>query len=156
VAAAFFTERLLDLLAMAVLAALLFTSAAHNQGMILTGTALAVGLLLVLTLVPWSNVSAWLRSGTGLPAKIPGPVRTLLTKIARRWWLARAAESGPVAGRIHTRIFRMGPRGCGPRPAELDVPAAAPDTTTRLNLRGLRCSWEASRSSGGVGARRRS
>jgi uncharacterized protein (TIRG00374 family) len=82
VAAAFFTERLLDLLAMAVLAALLFTSAAHNQGMVLTGTALAVGLLLVLTLVPWSNVSAWLGSGTGLPAKIPGPVRALLTKIA--------------------------------------------------------------------------
>ncbi len=77
IAAAFFAERLLDLLAMAVLAALLFTAASHNQGMILAGAAGAILLLLVLTLVPWPAVSAWLTSA----ARIPRRIRTLLVKI---------------------------------------------------------------------------
>jgi uncharacterized protein (TIRG00374 family) len=77
VAAAFFAERFLDLLAMAVLAALLFTASSHYQGMIVSGTVGAVVLLLMLTLVPWHAVSAWLKSA----ARVPGSVRTILTKV---------------------------------------------------------------------------
>ena len=78
IAAAFFAERLLDLLAMAVLAALLFTATSHNQGMmVVVGAVGATLLLLVLTLVPWPGVTAWLTAHPG----IPGRIRALLVKI---------------------------------------------------------------------------
>jgi len=78
VAAAFFVERFLDLLAMAALAALLFTASAHYQGVMVTGTVGAVALLLTMALVPWPAVSVWLKSAT----RIPGRLRAILTKVA--------------------------------------------------------------------------
>jgi glycosyltransferase 2 family protein len=77
IAAAFFAERLLDLLAMAVLAAMLFTATAHNQLMIVVGTGGAIAVLLVLTLIPWPAVSAWITTA----AHIPGRIRSLLVKV---------------------------------------------------------------------------
>jgi uncharacterized protein (TIRG00374 family) len=92
VAASFFAERLLDLLAMAVLAALLFTTASQNRAMMITGTVGAVGalaLLLVLTLVPWAAVSEWLKTHE----RIPRPVRALLVKISTALVATRALLS---------------------------------------------------------------
>jgi uncharacterized protein (TIRG00374 family) len=78
VAAAFFVERFLDLVAMTALAALLFTASSHYQGVMVTVIVGAVALLLTLTLVPWPAVSSWLKSAE----KIPGPLRTILAKVA--------------------------------------------------------------------------
>jgi uncharacterized protein (TIRG00374 family) len=89
VAAAFFAERFLDLLAMAALAALLFTATSHNQGIILAGIVGAIGMLLILTLVPWATVSTWLRS----EARIPDRIRTILAKITAALESTRALLS---------------------------------------------------------------
>ncbi len=77
VAAAFFAERFLDLVAMGVLAALLLTTSSHYQGILIGGAVGALALLFMLTLVPGPAVTQWLQGARG----IPGPVHTILSKI---------------------------------------------------------------------------
>jgi uncharacterized protein (TIRG00374 family) len=67
-AAAFFAERLLDLVAMVVLAALLFAGSPEYRGAILGAAALVVGALVVFALVPWNRVTARLGTIHGIPA----------------------------------------------------------------------------------------
>jgi uncharacterized protein (TIRG00374 family) len=76
-AAAFFAERLLDLLAMVVLAALLFAGSPEYRGAILGAAALVVGALVVFALVPWNRVTARLGTLDG----IPGILRKALTGV---------------------------------------------------------------------------
>ena len=77
-AAAFFAERLLDLLAMVVLAALLFAGSQQYRGAILGAAALVVGALIVFALVPWNQVTARL----GAANRIPGVMRKALIGIS--------------------------------------------------------------------------
>jgi uncharacterized protein (TIRG00374 family) len=67
-AAAFFAERLLDLLAMVVLAALMFAGSAQYRGAILGAAILVVGALIVFALVPWNRVTARLGAANRIPA----------------------------------------------------------------------------------------
>jgi uncharacterized protein (TIRG00374 family) len=79
VAAAFFAERFLDLVAMVALAALLFSTASTYHGTILGGAVGAVCVLLTLTLLPWPRIAVSLDSATRLPKSI----RNMLASIAR-------------------------------------------------------------------------
>jgi uncharacterized protein (TIRG00374 family) len=79
VAAAFFAERFLDLVAMVALAALLFSSASTYHGAILGGAIGAVCVLLALALLPWPAIAATIGSTT----RIPTPLRKVLASAAR-------------------------------------------------------------------------
>jgi glycosyltransferase 2 family protein len=73
VAAAFFSERLMDLVVMVVLAALLLTAAPGYQGAIGGAAGLVVIALAVLAFVPWAALSERLKSPS------PGALRRALT-----------------------------------------------------------------------------
>ncbi len=79
VAAAFFAERFLDLVAMVALAALLFSASSPYHGPILGGAAGAVCALLALALLPWAAIGAAIDS----TARIPKSIRSLLSNVAR-------------------------------------------------------------------------
>jgi glycosyltransferase 2 family protein len=89
VAGAFFIERLLDLIAMVVLAALIATAAPQYQFATWSAGAITVGLLVVLAVLPWSGLASRLEAGAGLPrtvaraaagaAKALGAARSLLS-----------------------------------------------------------------------------
>jgi uncharacterized protein (TIRG00374 family) len=79
VAAAFFAERFLDLVAMVALAALLFSASSTYHHTIQASAAGAVCVLLALALLPWAAIAAWVDSTGGLPKSI----RSILAGIAR-------------------------------------------------------------------------
>ena len=79
VAAAFFAERFLDLVAMVALAALLVSATSNYHGAILGGAAVAVVVLLALALLPWATVGSAIGSVTWIPRSI----RPLLLSLAR-------------------------------------------------------------------------
>lgn len=60
VSGAFFVERILDLLAMILLAFAALLDADRYRGIIWVAAALVIGLLLVIGLCPWNRVGAWL------------------------------------------------------------------------------------------------
>ncbi len=60
VSGAFFVERILDLLAMILLAFAALLDADRYRGLIWVAAALVIGLLLVIGLCPWNRVGAWL------------------------------------------------------------------------------------------------
>jgi glycosyltransferase 2 family protein len=79
VAAAFFAERFLDLVAMVALAALLFNASSTYHGTILGGAAGAVCVLLALALLPWASVAASINSAN----RIPKSIRSVLASVAK-------------------------------------------------------------------------
>jgi uncharacterized protein (TIRG00374 family) len=79
VAAAFFAERFLDLIAMIALAALLFSASSTYRGPMLGGAAGAVCVLLALALLPWAAIGEWIRRAT----RIPKAVRTGVAGLAK-------------------------------------------------------------------------
>jgi uncharacterized protein (TIRG00374 family) len=79
VAAAFFAERFLDLVAMVALATLVVADSSGYRGAILGGGAGALACLLALTLLPWSDISTRLSSWS----RIPRMLRSPLGKIAK-------------------------------------------------------------------------
>jgi len=56
-AAAFFAERLLDLIAMVILAAMLFAASPNYRAAVGIAAVLVIGVLVVCTVVPWEGVS---------------------------------------------------------------------------------------------------
>jgi uncharacterized protein (TIRG00374 family) len=89
VAAGFFCERFLDLVAMVVLAALLFTTASDYTNIIVGGAVGAAVILVAVAASPWPRIAARLR-GTDSQA---GKVRTALSQIAHTLASARALLS---------------------------------------------------------------
>jgi uncharacterized protein (TIRG00374 family) len=89
VAGAFFVERLLDVMAMLVLAALIATTAPRYHAAMWTAGGLVAVVLLVLALTPWSAIASSLERASGLPrvvtrlgtgvAKALGAARSLLS-----------------------------------------------------------------------------
>jgi glycosyltransferase 2 family protein len=78
VAAAFFTERLMDLMVMVVLAALLLTAFSSYQGAVAGAALLVAASLASLALVPWTKLAAWI----GTLTWIPRPLHSLLAGLA--------------------------------------------------------------------------
>ncbi len=78
VTAAFFAERLMDVLAMTALATLLFTASHRYQGAVAGAGAIVVAGLAILTWVPWAAVA------TSLKSTVPRttPVRSALSGLA--------------------------------------------------------------------------
>jgi uncharacterized protein (TIRG00374 family) len=70
VAGAFFIERLMDLVAMIVLAALIVTTAPRYQFALWSAAALAVVVLALLTLLPWSSLASKFETTTRLPGAL--------------------------------------------------------------------------------------
>jgi uncharacterized protein (TIRG00374 family) len=89
VAAAFFAERFLDLVAMIALAALLFSSSARYANTIVGGAAGAVVILLAVALLPWSAIATSLRSALNIPSTL----RSMLVNIASTLASTRALMS---------------------------------------------------------------
>ena len=81
-AAAFFVERFLDMLALVVMAALLFTAFSHYEPMLLAGTVVAIGTLIALMVVPWSSAATALTSTNSLPRPIRLPLAKVATALA--------------------------------------------------------------------------
>jgi glycosyltransferase 2 family protein len=67
VAGAFFIERLMDLIAMIVLAALIVTAAPRYEFAMWTAGAMALAVLILLPLLPWKSLAARLENMTKLP-----------------------------------------------------------------------------------------
>jgi uncharacterized protein (TIRG00374 family) len=91
VAAAFFAERFLDIVAMVALATLLIATSSHYQGVILAGAAAAIFGLLTLALLPWSSLSARLSTATRIPRVLRVPVVKIATMLASTRVLLRPA-----------------------------------------------------------------
>jgi len=89
VAASFFAERFLDLVAMIALAALLFSSASSYANLIMGGAIGAVIILLSVALLPWSAITARLKNVLWLPASL----RSVAVNIASTLASARALMS---------------------------------------------------------------
>jgi uncharacterized protein (TIRG00374 family) len=84
VAAAFFAERFLDLVAMVALAALLFSASSTYHDTILASAAGAVCVLLALALLPWAAIAAWVDSTMDDSTRgLPKSIRSILASIAR-------------------------------------------------------------------------
>lgn len=69
VSGAFFVERILDLLAMILLAFAALLDADRYRSLIWVAAALVTGLLLVIGLCPWSRVGAWLDGRRAQPVR---------------------------------------------------------------------------------------
>jgi uncharacterized protein (TIRG00374 family) len=67
VAGAFFVERLMDVLAMLVLAALLATAAPRYHAAMWSAGILVVAVLVTLSVTPWNAIARWLESAHHLP-----------------------------------------------------------------------------------------
>jgi uncharacterized protein (TIRG00374 family) len=78
VTAAFFAERLMDLLAMVVLAALLFAASQRYEGAIVGAAAAVAVVLAALALVPWAAFGNMVRAWT----RVPAPLRTVALALA--------------------------------------------------------------------------
>lgn len=74
VAAAFFAERLLDLVAMVVLSALMFSADSRYAPAIISAAGLVVVVLVMLAIVPWPKLAAQARSWEWLPRALRAPV----------------------------------------------------------------------------------
>jgi glycosyltransferase 2 family protein len=70
VAAAFFAERLMDLVVVVVLAALLFTAFPGYQGAIASAAVLVVIALAMLALIPWSALAERLKASNASPGAL--------------------------------------------------------------------------------------
>ena len=78
VAAAFFAERLLDLVSMVVLAALLFAGSPQYRGAILGAAALVAVALFIFAVLPWERVGMAIESRD----RIPGILRKALVNVS--------------------------------------------------------------------------
>jgi glycosyltransferase 2 family protein len=78
VAAAFFAERLMDLMVMVVLAALLLTAFSSYTGAVAGAAVLVLVALASLALIPWAALAAWLKAHP----RIPRTLRSLLAGLA--------------------------------------------------------------------------
>jgi glycosyltransferase 2 family protein len=110
VAAAFFTERLMDLMVMVALGALLFTAFARYAGAIV-GAAIGVAVVLTaLALIPWAALAAALKS----QQRITGMLRSVLVGLTSALVATRPLlRPGVLAGGFAIGLFAWGLEGVG-------------------------------------------
>jgi uncharacterized protein (TIRG00374 family) len=134
VAAAFFTERFLDLVAMIALAALLFSSASRYANTIMGGAVGAVVILLAVALLPWPTITQRLKSAQHLPASI----RSLAVNIASTLASARALMSpGMLLLGFVMGLFAWGLEGAGLGFLSSMFPPVHLDPTTAIGVYGV-------------------
>jgi uncharacterized protein (TIRG00374 family) len=82
VAAAFFAERFLDLVAMVALATLLIATSSRYEGTILFGAGGAVVGLLALSLLPWADLASQVKSTDRIPRLLRSPLAKVASMLA--------------------------------------------------------------------------
>lgn len=93
-AAAFFIERLLDLLAMVTLALLAFASASKYHVLLWLVVAVMLASLVALAVLPWGRCLRWAQAHPGITASLRTPVQAMLHTILS----ARALLSWQLLG----------------------------------------------------------
>ncbi len=110
VTAAFFAERLLDLVAMVLLAALLLTSAARYQGAIIYAAVAVAAILVLVATLPWTSIV----SSVGTAERIPRVVRSPLVSLASAFASTRPLmRPGVLAGGFALGMLAWGLEGAG-------------------------------------------
>ncbi len=110
VTAAFFSERLLDLVVMVVLAALLLTASTGYEGIIFGAAGLVVIALVTLGFVPWAALAAKLQSGGTSPGVLRRGLLGLVSALAstRRLLRPGALAAGFILGLIAWALEGIG------------------------------------------------
>jgi uncharacterized protein (TIRG00374 family) len=110
VAGAFCVERLMDLMAMVVLAALILAAAPRYHVAIWTAGVLVVAVLALLTLLPWTSIARTLEAAP----RLPPAVSRLCVGIARALGAARSLLSpGALLFGFLTALVAWGLEGLG-------------------------------------------
>jgi uncharacterized protein (TIRG00374 family) len=110
VAAAFFAERLLDLAAMVVLAALLLTATPGYERAILGGAALLVSALAAVSLAPWSRLVLRLQAASSAPGRWLRALTSVVSALAATRTLLRP---GMLASGFLLGLVAWGLEGAG-------------------------------------------
>jgi uncharacterized protein (TIRG00374 family) len=76
--AVFFVERLIDLLAMLVLALLIFASLSSHNALLLSGVGFILMTLIVLTAAPWKRIADWMSNLTQLSDSLKKAIHHVL------------------------------------------------------------------------------
>jgi uncharacterized membrane protein YbhN (UPF0104 family) len=134
VAAAFFAERLLDLVAMVILATL-FTAAIASYGGILAAVALTLTLVLIaLAFVPWAAVAAKLKSWPRLPVMLRSPLLGITSALVSTRPLLRPAM---LAGGFLLALLAWGSEGAGLGLLSSILPAQHLSVATAVGIYGI-------------------
>jgi glycosyltransferase 2 family protein len=134
VAAAFFTERFLDLVAMIALAALLFSSESSYANTIMGGAIGAVVILLSVAFLPWAAITVRLKEAQRLPASL----RSLAVNIASALASARALMSpGMLLLGFVLGLMAWGLEGAGLGLLSSMFPPVHLDATTAIGIYGV-------------------
>jgi glycosyltransferase 2 family protein len=130
-AAAFFAERVLDLLAMVVLAALLFAGSPQYRGAILGAAILVAGALVSFALVPWNRVTALLGASSRIPAVLRKALTGITSALAATKPLLRPV---PLASGFAIAIVAWGLEGVGLNVLAGIIPGAHLDISTAVGV----------------------
>jgi glycosyltransferase 2 family protein len=134
VAAAFFTERFLDLVTVVALATFLFSSASRYSAPIVGGAVGAVVVLLAIALLPWPSIATWLES----ERRIPLALRTMLSKIASMLTSTRVLMSpGLLLVGFAIGLLAWGLEGAGLGLLSSMFPPLHLDPTTAIGVYGV-------------------
>jgi glycosyltransferase 2 family protein len=130
-AAAFFAERLLDLIAMVVLAALLFAGSVAYRGAIL-GAAVLVGTALVLfAVLPWERIAAALESARPVPQLLRKALVGITSALASTRPLLRPA---PLLLGFVIALIAWGLEGVGLNVLSGMLPGSHLDVTSAVGI----------------------
>jgi len=110
VTAAFFAERLLDLIAMVVFAVLLIAGSSRYDGALAAAAGVVAAVLALLALVPWVRIDAAIRARPGLPAPLRAALLTLSSALVATRPLLRPA---PLALGFAIALVAWGLEGLG-------------------------------------------
>lgn len=106
VAAAFFAERLLDIISMLALASLLLTAAARFAGFLALVVFMVIAVLASISFLPWPNIAQRLESSHRLPARLrTGMVGLASTLISTRPLLRPGMLAGGFAAGLLAWAF---------------------------------------------------
>jgi uncharacterized protein (TIRG00374 family) len=134
VTAAFFSERILDLLSMTALAALVFTASARYAAAVVAAVAIVVVALVAIAVLPWAAVSTWLKSVAALPAAIRSLLAGVTSAMAATRTLLhpRALASGFAIG-----LLAWGLEGVGLGLLSTMFPAQQLSLTSAIGIYGI-------------------
>jgi glycosyltransferase 2 family protein len=131
VAAAFFAERLMDLVAMVVLAVLQFADSTSYRVATLVAAALVATVLVLLALTPWARVNLRLDATERVPRTLRKALRSLTSALASTRPLLRP---GPLAFGFAIGLAAWGAEGMGLGVLSAMAPAIHLDLTRAVGI----------------------
>jgi glycosyltransferase 2 family protein len=134
VTAAFFTERLMDLLAMTGLATLVFTASRRYDGAIGVAAVIVAAALATLAFVPWSTLAVSVKSS----ARLPLPVRAALAGLASALASTRTLLSpGVLVSGFAIGLLAWGLEGAGLGLLATMFPSTPLSLTSAIGIYGI-------------------